>query len=131
HEAEPQRLKGYLYTPRSYDIPPCRFHGAPMACQSQRGLPLCPTNDHISSISASASPARSRSQATSPGFSVRSNAVFTDSSMASFFLSARSTVLGQICVAAHNNNHFGPQTWQIAAHIICNYGASQTHTMCK
>src|SRR5262249_52002642 len=51
-----------------------------MACQSQRGLPLCPTNDHISSISASASPARSRSQATSAGFSVRSRAVFTDSS---------------------------------------------------
>src|SRR5215813_12415151 len=42
-------------------------------------------------------PARSRSQATSSGCSVRSNAVFTDSSTASFFLSSRSTVLGQIC----------------------------------
>src|SRR5215470_5388824 len=68
-----------------------------MACQSQRGLPLLPTNDHISSISASASPARSRSQATSAGFSVRSTAVFTDSSTGAFFLSSRSTVLGQIC----------------------------------
>ena len=37
------------------------------------------------------------SQATSAGFSVRSKAVFTDSSTASFFLSSRSTVLGQIC----------------------------------
>src|SRR5215469_2894984 len=68
-----------------------------MACQSQRGLPLCLTNDHISSISASASPARSTSQATSAGFSVRNKAVCTDSSTASFFLSSRSTVLGQIC----------------------------------
>src|SRR6266446_10874885 len=41
--------------------------------------------------------ARSRSQATSAGFSVRSTAVFTDSSTASFFLSSRRTVLGQIC----------------------------------
>src|SRR5215831_17372555 len=65
-----------------------------MACQSQRGLPLCPTNDHISSISASASPARSTSQATLAGFNVRSTAVFTDSSTASFFLSGK---LGQIC----------------------------------
>src|SRR5262252_2155853 len=68
-----------------------------MACQSQRGLPLFPTNDHILSISASASPARSTSQATSAGFNVCSTVVFTDSSTASFFLSARSTVLGQIC----------------------------------
>src|SRR5262249_23219339 len=67
------------------------------ACQSQRGLPLLPTNDHISSISASASPVRSRFQATSSGFSVRSTAVFTDSSTGAFFLSSRSTVLGQIC----------------------------------
>src|SRR5712691_1916452 len=66
-----------------------------MACQSQRGLPLWPTNDHISSTSAS--PARSRSQATSAGFSVRNRAVFTDSSAVAFFLSSRSTVLGQIC----------------------------------
>jgi hypothetical protein len=43
HEAEPQRLKGYLYTPRSYDIPPCRFHGAPMACHNQCGLALLRT----------------------------------------------------------------------------------------
>src|SRR5204863_2975122 len=57
-----------------------------MACQSQRGLPLCPTNDHISSISASASPARSRFQATSAGFSVRSTAVFTDSSTGAFHI---------------------------------------------
>src|SRR5215510_5144609 len=56
-----------------------------------------PQNDHISSISASASPARSRSQATSAGFSVRSKVVFTNSSVVSFFLSSRSTVLGQIC----------------------------------
>src|SRR5438132_3585148 len=55
-----------------------------MACQSQRGLPLFPTKDHISSISAS--PARSKSQATSSGFSVRSKEVFTDSSTVSFFL---------------------------------------------
>src|SRR5262252_6996676 len=68
-----------------------------MACQSQRGLPWLPTNDHISSISASASPARSKFQATSAGFRVRSRAVFTDSSPGAFFLSARSTVLGQIC----------------------------------
>src|SRR4029450_7330080 len=58
-----------------------------MACQSQRGLPLFPTKDHISSISAS--PARSISQATSFGFNVRSSAVFTDSSTLSFFLSSR------------------------------------------
>src|SRR5215469_5417246 len=57
-----------------------------MACQSQRGLPLFLTNDHISSISASASPARSRSQAASAGCSVRSKVVFTDSSVVSFFL---------------------------------------------
>src|SRR5438874_1094170 len=68
-----------------------------MAGQSQRGLPLWPTNDHIAAISASASPARSRFQATSAGFRVRSKAVFTDSSTGAFFLSARSTVLGQIC----------------------------------
>src|SRR2546423_3378391 len=37
-----------------------------------------PTNDHLSSISAS--PARSMSTVTCSGFSVRSNAVFTDSS---------------------------------------------------
>src|SRR5262249_34167921 len=43
HEAEPQRLKGYLYTPRSYDIPPCRFHGAPIACHNQRGACFFPT----------------------------------------------------------------------------------------
>src|SRR5215831_11488782 len=65
-----------------------------MACQSQRGLPLCPTNDHISSIFAS--PTRSRSQATSARFSVRNKAVFTDLNAASFFLSSHSTVLGQI-----------------------------------
>src|SRR5215831_19760448 len=57
-----------------------------MACQSQRGLPLFLTNDHISSISASASPARSRSQAASAGFSVRSKVVCTDSSVVSFLL---------------------------------------------
>src|SRR5215218_7802197 len=55
-----------------------------MACHNQRGLPLLPTNDHISSISAS--PARSMSQATSSGLSVRSKAVFTDSSQRRFFL---------------------------------------------
>src|SRR6266851_4310486 len=61
----------------------------------QKDLVCAATNDHISSISAS--PARSMSQATSSGFSVRNKAVFTDSSAASFFLSSRSTVLGQIC----------------------------------
>src|SRR6266851_62394 len=35
--------------------------------------------------------------ATSSGLSVRSNAVFTDASAVSFFLSSRRTVLGQIC----------------------------------
>src|SRR6266446_296896 len=65
-----------------------------MACHSQRGLPLFPTKDHISSTSAS--PACSMSQAISAGFSVCSRAVFTDSSTASFFLSSRSTVLKQI-----------------------------------
>src|SRR2546426_4196071 len=79
----------YLYTLRSYDIPPCRFHGAPIACHSQRGFPLLPTNDHISSISAS--PACSMSTTTCSGFSVRSSAVFTDVSSASFFLSSLRT----------------------------------------
>src|SRR4029450_12610531 len=65
-----------------------------MACQSQRGLPLCLTNDHISSISASASPARSRSQATSAGSSVRSTAVFTDSSLVSFAVAQKSPCEG-------------------------------------
>ena len=51
HEAEPQRLKGYLYTPRSCDIPPYRLHGAPMACHSQRGCDFFATYDHISSSS--------------------------------------------------------------------------------
>src|SRR5215831_10607327 len=68
-----------------------------MACQSQRGLPLLPTNDHISSISASASPARSMATAMSSGLWVRRNVVFTASSTVAFFLSSRSTVLGQIC----------------------------------
>src|SRR6266508_3125983 len=58
-----------------------------MACHSQRGFPLLPTNDHISSISAS--PACSMCTATCSGFSVRSSAVFTDSSTTSFFLSSR------------------------------------------
>jgi hypothetical protein len=33
----------YLYTPRSFDIPPCRFHGAPMACHTHRGSAFFPT----------------------------------------------------------------------------------------
>src|SRR6267143_5450473 len=81
----------YLYTPRSFDIPPGHFHGAPIACHNQRGLSLWPTNDHISSISAS-SPARSMATAISSGLWVRRNAVFTDSRAASFFLSSRNTV---------------------------------------
>src|SRR5215468_2521108 len=48
-------------------------------------------------ISALASPAPPKSQATSAGCSVRNNVVFTASSIPSFFLSSRSTVLGQIC----------------------------------
>src|SRR5262245_19154001 len=76
---------------RSFDIPPCRFHGAPIVCHNQRGLPLWPTNDHISSISAS-SPACSMATAISSGSRVRRNAVFTDSSAPSFLLSSRNTV---------------------------------------
>ena len=73
----------YLYTPRSFDIPPCRFHSAPIACHSQRWLPFLPTKLHISSISAS--PACSMSTTISSGLRVRSTAVFTDSGTVSFF----------------------------------------------
>src|SRR4029450_5967038 len=66
-----------------------------MACQSQRGLPLFPAHAHLASISAS--PARSRSQVTSAGFSVCSKEGCTDSSIGAFFLSSRSTMLVQIC----------------------------------
>src|SRR5215471_13383176 len=98
-----------------------------MACQSQRGLPLFLTHDHISSISASASPARSRSQATSAGFSVRRKAVFTDSSAVSFFLSSRSTVLGQICNERAVSRT--PLAFRLMSMIMCLTSGKQGHSV--
>src|SRR2546421_12705526 len=65
----------HLVLPTPKDIGQDGTRGWSIACHSQRGLPLWPTNDHISSLSAS--PACAISTAICSGFSVRSSAVFT------------------------------------------------------